>query len=75
MSTTPRVWTGPFQANTTDGGAIQAEGQVVGLLNGGYVVVWADNSATYNSTGSAIIAQRYDTHGSKIVPFGNVHGG
>src|SRR5262245_47489089 len=75
MTTTPSVWKGLVQANTSDGGEIQSEGQVAGLPDGGYVVVWADNSHTYNSTGSAIVARRIDYAGLAVVPAGNLHGG
>jgi hypothetical protein len=75
MTTTPSVWKGLVQANTSDGGEIQSEGQVAGLPDGEYVVVWADNSHTYNSTGSAIVARRIDYAGLAVVPAGNLHGG
>src|SRR5262245_26071069 len=75
MTTTPSVWKGLVQANTSDGGEIQSEGQVAGLPDGEYVVVWADNSHTYNSTSSAIVARRIDYAGLAVVPAGNRHGG
>ena len=34
--------------------------------DGGYVVVWTDNSCTYNPIGSAIVGQRYNSAGNKV---------
>src|SRR5262249_35096310 len=64
MTTTPRLWKSQTQVNTTDV-ADQSEGQIAGLLDGGYVVVWSDNSRTYNPGGDAIVGQRYDAAGNK----------
>jgi hypothetical protein len=38
MTTTPRLWKSLTQVNTTDGGAAQFGGQIVGLHDGGYFV-------------------------------------
>src|SRR5262245_15120889 len=80
MTTTPRLWKPQTQVNTTDaaadagGSSSQLDGQVTSLSNGGYVVVWTDSSHTYNASGSAIVAQRYDAAGNKVG--GNpLHGG
>ena len=52
------------------GSALQADGQVAPLLDGGYVVVWTDSSRqpfpAGNPLGSAIIGQRYDSSGAKV---------
>jgi FG-GAP-like repeat len=71
MTTTPTLWKSLTQVNTTDNSKIQADGQVVALNDGGYVVVWGDNSDTYNLFGPAIVAQRYGSTGNKIG--GEVH--
>src|SRR5258705_8250048 len=74
MTGTPMPWKSPTQVNTSDGALVQDDGQIVGLQDGGYVVVWTDNSHTYSS-GPAIVGQRYDSAGNKVVPPGNTHGG
>jgi hypothetical protein len=72
MSTTPRLWKSLTQVNTADepvvpgGTAYQSDGQVAGLLDGGYVVVWTDESRTHNPAGSAVVGQRYDIAGNKV---------
>jgi Ca2+-binding RTX toxin-like protein len=73
MTTTPTLWKSLTKVNTSDapvpmsgGNANQFDGQVAGLHDGGYVVVWEDNSRTYNPNGSAIVGQRYDAAGNKV---------
>ena len=66
MTTTPRLSKSLTQVNTTDGGAVQNDGQIVSLNDGGYVVVWTDSSGTYNPAGAAVIGQRYDSSGNKV---------
>jgi hypothetical protein len=66
MTTTPRLWKSLTQVNTTDGGAAQFGGQIVGLHDGGYFVAWMDDSGTYNPNGSAVVGQRYDFLGNKV---------
>jgi FG-GAP-like repeat len=69
MTTTPRLTKSLTQVNTTDagaGGAGQNDGQVVSLNDGGYVVVWTDNSRTYNPAGTAVVGQVYDSAGNKV---------
>jgi FG-GAP-like repeat len=66
VTTTPRLVKSQTQVNTTEGGTGQAQGQIAPLADGGYVVVWADFSATYNPEGGAIVAQRYDSAGNKV---------
>src|SRR5512144_2137249 len=65
MTTTPRPWNSLTQVNTTDGGKFQGEGRIAGLPDGGYVVVWLDESGTYNPGGFAILGQRYDAAGNR----------
>jgi FG-GAP-like repeat len=66
VTTTPRLWKSLTQVNTTDGGAAQFDGQIAGLHDGGYVVVWMDDSGTYNPNGTAVVGQRYDLLGNKV---------
>jgi FG-GAP-like repeat len=66
MTTTPRLVKPLTQVNTADGGAVQVDGQIAPLLDGGYVVVWTDYSHTYNPIGTAIVGQRYDALGNKV---------
>ena len=66
MTTTPRLSKSLTQVNTTDGGAVQNDGQIVSLNDGGYVVVWTDSSRTYNHAGATVIGQRYDSAGNKV---------
>jgi hypothetical protein len=74
MTTTPMLWKSLTQVNTSDSGpdgVAQGDGQVVALKDGGYVVVWADNSGAYNSNGTAVMGQRYNSAGNKVG--GEVH--
>jgi hypothetical protein len=74
MPTTPTLWKSLTQVNATDSGpdgVSQADGQIVALKDGGYVVVWSDDSGTYNSYGIAVVGQRYDSAGDKVG--GEVH--
>jgi FG-GAP-like repeat len=66
MTTTPRLSKSLTQVNTTDAGAVQNDGQVVSLNDGGYVVVWTDSSLTHNPAGAAVVGQRYDSAGNKV---------
>jgi hypothetical protein len=72
MTTTPRLLKSQTQVNTADtpvapgGTAIQSDGQIAPLLDGGYVVVWTDGSRTHNPGGLAIVGQRYDILGNKV---------
>jgi FG-GAP-like repeat len=65
MTATPRSVKTLTQVNSTDT-LVQIDGQVASLNDGGYVVVWTDSSLTYNPTGTAIVAQRYDSFGNKV---------
>jgi FG-GAP-like repeat len=65
MTATPRSVKSLTQVNTTDA-LVQIDGQVASLNDGGYVVVWTDSSLTYNPSGTAIVAQRYDAFGNKV---------
>jgi hypothetical protein len=81
MTTTPRLSKSLTQVNSSDapaapgGIAVQGDGRIAGLGDGGYVVVWTHGSRTYNNSGSAVVAQGYDALGNKVVPAGNTHGG
>jgi FG-GAP-like repeat/FG-GAP repeat len=72
MTTTPRLWKSQTQVNTTDAAVApggfngQFDPQIAPLQNGGYVVVWVDQSGTYNANGSAVVGQRYDSAGNKV---------
>src|SRR5262245_13478747 len=57
MTTTPKLWKAPTPVNTTD---FAFGGRIVGLQDGGYVVVW--ENAAYHS----ILGQRYDSAGNKV---------
>jgi hypothetical protein len=67
MTTTPRLVKPFTQVNTTDNGALQYSGQIVGLNSSddGYVVIWTDASHTF-SAGYAVIGQRFDGAGNKV---------
>ena len=74
MTTTPLLWKSLTQVNATDSGpdgVVQGDGQIVALKDGGYVVVWSDNSGAYNPNGTAVMGQRYDSAGDKVG--GEVH--
>jgi hypothetical protein len=66
MTTTPHLLKPETQVNTTDGGREQSDGQIAPLQDGGYAVVWRDDSHTYNTAGAAIVGQRYDSAGNKV---------
>src|SRR5262245_27362190 len=70
MTTTPILWKSLTQVNTTDAGpynAIQSDGQIVALKDGGYVVVWTDDSGANNTDGAAsAMRQRYDSARHKV---------
>jgi hypothetical protein len=66
MTTTPHPPKPPTQVNTTDGGTAQFEATIAPLHDGGYVVVWTDQSRIYNTAGDAIVGQRYDSAGNKV---------
>jgi hypothetical protein len=71
MTTTPRLVKSLTQVNTADapaapgGNAVQDDGQIARLADGGYVVVWADYSRTHNPSGAAVVGQRYDSLGNQ----------
>src|SRR5262245_6719440 len=65
MTTTPHLWKSATQANTTSA-LTQVEGHIAAQADGGYVVVWQDDSLTYNASGLAIVGQRYDAAGNKL---------
>ena len=67
MTTTPMLWKSLTQVNTSDNGKFQGGSQVVGLQDGGYLVVWQDESDNYNPPfGDTIVGQRYDSAGNKV---------
>ena len=63
MTTTPRLWKSQTQVNTTDADS-QFDGQIAGLSDGGYVVVWTDRTLTLDD--GAIFGQRYNSAGNKV---------
>ncbi len=66
MTTTPTIWKSSTKVNTTEAGT-QVHGGLAALLDGGYVVVWTDDSnGVFNPTGDAVVAQRYDVLGQKV---------
>jgi FG-GAP-like repeat len=72
MTTTPRLVKSLTQVNTSDAAvapgrfADQFNGQIAALPDGGYVVVWMDQSGTHNPDGAAVVGQRYDSAGNKV---------
>jgi WD40 repeat protein len=66
MTTTPKLWKSQTQVNTSDGGVSQLDGQIVGLPDGGYVVVWRDLSLAHNPGGIAIVGQKYNVLGEMV---------
>src|SRR5262245_47042824 len=65
MTTTPTIWKASSKVNASNGDA--RNGGIVALLDGGYLVVWTDESnGTFNPTGDAVVAQRYDALGQKV---------
>jgi hypothetical protein len=72
MTTTPRLWKSPTQVNTSDlpvapgGFNGQFDPHIARLPDGGYLVVWVDQSGTYNPNGDAVVGQRYDSAGNKV---------
>jgi FG-GAP-like repeat len=71
MTTTPKLWKSLTQVNATDGGTEQIDGQIAGLHDGGYFVVWTDSNSHAHSAFAAIMGQRYDATGNKVG--GEVH--
>jgi hypothetical protein len=70
MTGTPIVWKSETQVNTADadaGGGTnqQYNPQITALDDGGYLVVWVDESRTHYST-PAIVGQSYDAFGNKV---------
>ena len=72
ITTTPRLWKSLREVNTADGPvtptgtAFQGDGQIARLQDGGYVIVWTDDSGTHNPAGGAIVGQRYDSFGNRV---------
>jgi Ca2+-binding RTX toxin-like protein len=65
--TTPTLWKSRTQVNTTDGGLVQSDGQIVGLGDGGYMIVWTDASGnSLSSPGTTVVGQRYNILGGKV---------
>src|SRR4051812_48215837 len=65
MGATPGLVRSLIQVNTVDGGTVQQDGQIVGLNDGGYVIVYNDQSPTF-TTGQTIVGQRFDAAGNKV---------
>jgi Ca2+-binding RTX toxin-like protein len=72
MVDTPTVWKAETQVNTSDaavetgGTSNQGQGRIIALADGGYLVVWEDDSRAHNPGGLAIVGQRYDAFGEKV---------
>ena len=64
MGTTPGLVRPFVQANTVDGGTVQQDGQIIGLNDGGYVIVYNDQSPVFTS-GQSVVGQRFDAAGNK----------
>src|SRR4029078_1785754 len=73
MTTTPVPYrpfpTGlpPDYSDTNDFGFSQSDGEIVGLNDGGYVIVWNDTSHMFNPGGTAVVGQKFDALGNKVV--------
>jgi hypothetical protein len=65
MGTTPNLVRPLLQVNTIDGGTVQQDGQIVGLNDGGYVIVYDDQSPAF-TIGQAVVGQRFDAAGNKV---------
>jgi hypothetical protein len=69
---TPIVWKSETQVNTADAAAgvggtnKQYNPQITALQDGGYLVVWVDESRSHNPYDNAILGQRYDLFGQKV---------
>src|SRR4029079_9855115 len=59
MVTTPTLWKGLTQVNTSDE-LPQLDGQVIGLPDGGYIVVWSDIGD------STVVGQVFNALGEKV---------
>jgi FG-GAP-like repeat len=72
MTTTPRLVKSLTQVNTSDAPVApgrfdaQFDGRIAALPNGGYIVVWTDQSGAHNPDGAAVVGQRYDSAGNKV---------
>jgi hypothetical protein len=67
MVATPTLWDSGTQVNTTDGGVSQSDGQIVGLADGGYMIVWTDASRNFASQpGTTVVGQRFDILGNTV---------
>jgi Ca2+-binding RTX toxin-like protein len=64
------LWKDFTQVNTSDSGTGQGDGQIIGLPDGGYIIVWTDGSGTF-ATGNTVVGQRYNALGEKVG--GEVH--
>jgi hypothetical protein len=64
MTTTPRLVKSLTQVNTSDAPVApgrfdaQFDGRIAALPNGGYIVVWTDQSGAHNPDGAAVVGQR-----------------
>jgi hypothetical protein len=68
MTTTPVAYSTlpPFAVNTTDGDFAQRDGEIVGLIDGGFVIFWNDSSHAFGSSGTIVVGQRFDALGNKV---------
>src|SRR4051794_21578003 len=65
MGATPGLVRSLIQVNTADSGTVQQDGQIVGLNDGGYVIVYNDQSPAF-TTGQTVVGQRFDVAGNKV---------
>src|SRR4051812_18184032 len=66
MGTTPGLVRPFIQANTVNGGTVQQGGQIIGLNDGGYVIVCNDQSPAFTIEVQTIVGQRFDTTGNRV---------
>src|SRR4029077_7913169 len=65
MGTTPNLVRPLIQANTVDGGTVQQDGQIIGLNDGGYVIVYNDQSPIFTADQTGV-GQVFDAAGNKV---------
>src|SRR3954471_667021 len=66
MGTTPGLVRPFIQANTVDGGTVQQGGQIIGLNDGGYAIVYNDQSPAFTTDVQTIVGQRFDAAGNAV---------
>jgi Ca2+-binding RTX toxin-like protein len=63
MVTTPTLWQSPTKVNISDDNEFQGLAKVIPTLDFGFLIVWQDESATYNPPGTAIVGRLYHPTG------------